>query len=105
MTKKVKGTTQLDNLIIKEKKFYWNLNQSKEYAHSVDKIKRELDNSVKGITQIEKEKLDFYIEMEEVSKCLMKTRNNVAPGYGGFTGAFYKIFWCYLKHVVLGAIY
>ena len=60
---------------------------------------------MKGITQMEKEKLDSDIKMEEVSKCLMKTRNNVAPGSGGFTGAFYKVFWCYLKHVVLGAIH
>ena len=35
----------------------------------------------------------------------MKTRNNVAPGFGGFMGAFYKMFWCYLKHIVLGAIH
>ena len=57
---------------------------------------------MKGITQIEREKLDSNIEMEEVSKYLMKTRNNVAPGCWGFTGAFYKVFWRYLKHVVLG---
>ena len=61
MTKRVKGTAQLDNLIIKEKdlngveqevtirdqskiewevrKFYWNLYQRKESAHSVDEIR------------------------------------------------------------------
>ena len=43
--------------------------------------------------------------MEEVSKCPMKTRNNVAPRFGRFTGAFYKVFWCYLKHIVLRAIH
>ena len=43
--------------------------------------------------------------MQEVSTCLRNTRNNVTPGCGGFTGAFYKVFWCYLKNVVLGAIY
>ena len=31
-----------------------------------------------------------------------KKMNNVALGCGGFTEAFYKVFWCYLKHVVLG---
>ena len=64
-----------------------------------------MGNNVKIITQIERGKLDSNIEMDEVSKYLMKTRNNVAPGLGGFTGAFYKVFWCYLKHVVLGAIH
>ena len=43
--------------------------------------------------------------MEEVSKCLMKTKNNVVPGSGDFTGAFYKVIWCYLKHVELGSIH
>ena len=43
--------------------------------------------------------------MEEVSKTLKNTRNNVAPGVGGFTGAFYKVFWCFLKQIVLGAMH
>ena len=67
MTKKVKGTAQLDNLIIKEKdpngvkrdvtirdqskiewevgKFYWNLYKIKESAHSADEVRRELGNN------------------------------------------------------------
>ena len=61
--------------------------QKKESAHSADEVGRELGNNVKGITEIEREKIDSNIEMEEVSKCLMKTRNNVALGCGGFTGS------------------
>ena len=36
---------------------------------------------------------------------LKNTRNNVAPGAGVFTGAFYKVFWKFLKEIVLGAIH
>ena len=45
------------------------------------------------------------ISMEEVSNTLKNTRNNVAPGAGGFTGAFYKVFWKFLKVIVIGAIH
>ena len=34
----------------------------------------------------------------------LHTKNNVAPGPGGFGGGFYKLFWKYLKGVVVGAI-
>ena len=43
--------------------------------------------------------------MEEFSNTLKNTKNNVAPGGGGFTGSFYKVFWCYIKKIVLGAIH
>ena len=43
--------------------------------------------------------------MEEVNKTLKNTRNNAAPGAGGFTGAFYKVFWIFLTRIVSGAIH
>merc|ERR1712082_477536 len=43
--------------------------------------------------------------MEELATCLAKTRNNVAPGSSGFTGAFYKVFWSDLKRLVLATIH
>ena len=36
---------------------------------------------------------------------MKNTRNNVAPGAGGFTGAFYKVFWKFLRMIVLGAVH
>ena len=39
-----------------------------------------------------------------MSSTLKVTKNNVAPGPGGFGGAFYKMFWKYLKYIVVGAI-
>ena len=43
--------------------------------------------------------------MEEVSRTLKNTKNNVAPGAGGFSGSFYKVFWCVMKFIVLRAIH
>ena len=39
-----------------------------------------------------------------MSNTLKVTKNNVAPGPGGFGGAYYKMFWKYLKIIVVGAI-
>ena len=61
---------------------------------------------VKKISEVDKENLKKKtITMEEVSKTLKNTRNNVAPGLGGLTGAFYKVFLCFLKKIVLGAMH
>ena len=48
--------------------------------------------------------LDCEITEDEVSVTLKNTKNNVAPGPGGFGGAFYKVFWRHLKWIVMGAI-
>ena len=42
--------------------------------------------------------------MTEIEFCLQKTRNNIASGTSGFSGAFYKAFWPELKHTVHLAI-
>ena len=54
-----------------------------------------MTGQVKKISEADKENLEKKITREEVSKTLKNTRNNVAPGVCGFTGAFYKVFWCF----------
>ena len=49
-------------------------------------------------------RLECEITEDEVSVTLKNTKNNMAPGPGGFGGAFYKVFWKYLKCIVMGAI-
>ena len=49
------------------------------------------------------QKLDGKITEEEVCRTLKKTRNNVAPDPGSFGGGFYKVFWKYLKKIVVSA--
>ena len=48
--------------------------------------------------------MDSEITEGEVYVTLKNTRNNVAPGLEGFGGAFYKVFWRYLKRVAVGGI-
>ena len=55
--------------------------------------------------EAEKAELERKITLDEISKSLKNTGNNIAPGAGGFSGAFYKVFWCYLKQEVLGTIH
>ena len=59
------------------------------------------------VTKIDTEdvnRLECEITEGEVAVTLKNTKNNVAPGPGGFGGAFYKTFWKYFKWVVMGAI-
>ena len=49
---------------------------------------------MKKISEEESCQLEKKITMEEVSRTLKNTKNNVAPGAVGFTGSFYKVFWC-----------
>ena len=71
----------------KVRKFYWKLYRRK--ASIIDKREiLERIGDVKKISAYAKENLEKEITMEEVSKTLKNTRNNVAPGAGGFTRAF-----------------
>ena len=69
--------------------------------------KEEKLQNVDGLVEMDPEdsqKLECEITEEEVSLTLKNTNNNVAPGPGGFGGAFYKVFWRYLKKIVVNAI-
>ena len=85
------------------RKFYYKLYSEKEAK--VDKI--EILQSIEEMTKISDVdmcKLECGITEGEVAVTLLQTRNNVAPGPGGFGGGFYKMFWKYFKRVVVGAI-
>ena len=59
---------------------------------------------IKMISELDREKLDSELTLDEVSKTLENTHNNVAPGSGGITGAFHKVFRCNAGAVRLGLI-
>ena len=71
--------------------FYWNLYQKQEMVIDWDKIKK-MTGHLRTISEAEKTKLELEITMSGVSQCLKSIPNNVAPGSGGFSGAFYKVF-------------
>ena len=77
------------------RKFYWKLYRKETSIIDKGDILERIGD-VKQISKHDKENLEQKISMEEVSNTLKNTRNNVAPGAGGFTGAFYKVFWKFL---------
>ena len=86
------------------RKRYWKLYRKEATIIDKNNILERIGD-VKKMSAYDKENLEKEITMEEVSKTLKNTRNNVAPGAGRFTGFFYKDFWVFLKIIVLGAIF
>ena len=73
------------------RKYYWKL-----YGEHKAKVDREeILGNIEDLTKLETEdcrKLECEITGGEVSVTLKNTKNNVAPGPGGFGGSFYKVF-------------
>ena len=90
-------------------RFYNDLYLNKDYDlehESIDQFFSPLNADYHGkkISEPEKQKLEGNITLEEMTKYLKKTRNNVSPGSSGFTNEFYKFFWRDLKIFVLNAV-
>ena len=85
------------------RKYYYNL-----YSEQDARVnKEEILQNIEVVTKIDPEdvnELECKITEGELAVTLKNTKNNVAPGPGGFGGAFYKTFWKYFKWVVVGAI-
>ena len=76
------------------RKFYWSLYRKEEtFCNKQDILDR--IGEVKGMSESDRCQLEKEITLEEVSNILKNTKNNVAPGAGGFMGSFYKVFWCF----------
>ena len=86
------------------RKYYWSLYRKEETLCSKEEILEKI-REVKMISEEENCQLERKITMGEVSNTLKNTKNNIAPGAGGFMGSFYKVFWCYVKWIVLGTIH
>ena len=86
------------------RKYYCKLYRRREDVIGKEDI-LDMTGPIKKISALDKETLEGELTLEEVSKTLMNTHNNVPPGASGFTGAFYKVFWCFMKKVVLGAMH
>ena len=73
------------------RKYYWKLYS--EHEARVDK--EEILRNIEVLAKLELEDsrgLECEITEGEVSVTLKNTKNNVAPGPGGFGGSFYKVF-------------
>ena len=99
----VRMITEQKSIEWEVRKYYWKLYG--EHEARVDK--EEILQSIEDLTKLETEdrrKLQCEITEVKVSVILRNTKKNVAPGPCGFGGSFYKVFWKYLKWIVMGAI-
>ena len=89
-------------MITEQKSIEWEMRKYylKLYGeHEAGVDKEDILRNIEDLTKLETEdcrKLECEITEGEVSVTLKNTKNNVAPGPGGFGGAFYKVFWKYL---------
>ena len=60
--------------------------------------------NIPKLNDMEKGKMEGKITLDEMTKYLKKTKNNVAPGSSGFTNEFYKFFWRDLKLFVINSV-
>ena len=56
------------------------------------------------ISENEKVKMEGLLSLDELTKYLKKTKNNVSPGSSGFSNEFFKFFWIDLKLFVMNAL-
>ena len=85
------------------RKFYWKLYEEEEKTINKEEVLRNIA-SIKKVSEDDRLRMDVRISEEEVGSTLKNTRNNIAPGHGGFGGYFYKMFWKFLKKIVVNAI-
>ena len=56
------------------------------------------------ISENEKVKMEGLLSLDELTKYLKKTKNNVSPGSSGFSNEFFKFFWIDIKLFVMNAL-
>ena len=101
--KSVRIVQEQKEIEMEVRKFYYKLYSAKEAKVDKQEILQNIEEITK-ISETDKCSLECGITEGEVAVTLMQTRNNVAPGPGGFGGGYYKLFWRYFKRVVVGAI-
>ena len=67
---------------------------------SIDDFLGEEGEPIPKLTNDQKMSMETDLTLEELTKYLMTSKNNVAPGSSGFTNEFYKYFWPYLGTLV-----
>ena len=68
------------------RKLYWKLYRKQEVKVNMEEV-RNMTGHIKKIPDVECTILEKKITMDDLSRCLKNTKNNVAPGSGRFSGA------------------
>ena len=64
----------------------------------------EMVESCPKISENQKVKMEGLLSLDELTKYLKKTKNNVSPGSSGFSNEFFKFFWIDIKFFVMNAL-
>ena len=83
-------------------KFFSNL-YKKRSNKNVDWSKL-IHSDVPKLDQHMKQSLEGPLTLDEITAAIQNMKNNKSPGLDGFTVEFFKVFWNYLKHVLLRSL-
>ena len=64
----------------------------------------EIAESLPKLSEIQKAKMEGLITLEEITRYLKKSKNNVSPGSTGFSNEFFKFFWSDLKLFIVKSV-
>ena len=91
--------TEPTDILKTEERYYKKLYSKVDTTH-----KNTPDNffthNLKQLDQVDKDKCDLELSVEELGKNLKMLPNNKSPGCDGLTSEFYKIFWLYIKDLI-----
>ena len=98
-TQEGKVVTKTKEILAEQHRFYADLYQSNP------KIKFNIQNSTTTkINEIDKEKCDQPISIDELTEALKGLRKQCTPGINGLTTEWYQFFWQRIKHMYYEAI-
>ena len=88
------------------RRFYKDLfaNKDNNNPESVHDFLGQSSNSLRKLSENQKNSMEGEISLQEMSNYLKKCKNSVAPGASGFTFDFYKFFWRDLRYFIKRSI-
>ena len=88
------------------KHFYQKLysNQDHNITETIESFLGPTCNTLPRVTESQSLAMSGHITVEEMTKYLKSTKNNVSPGISGFTADFYKYFWRDLKQFIVRSV-
>ena len=111
---KVKDREGFDHLINEQENidkelysYYQHLYKSQESqlkTLTIDSFINQSNLSHPKLSQLEAQNLEGLLTLKEATDYMKSCRADASPGSSGFSGAFYKMFWRYLKHFIVNSL-
>ena len=67
-------------------------------------LSEEIMQSCPKLSENQKNQMEGLLTLEELTKHIKKTKNNVSPGSSGYTNEFFKFFWIDLKVLITNSV-